>query len=242
MIPRLRVLCADDAATAAEMCAALISASVRTAIVERGVASLALSGGLTPVQMFRRLADEPLSWPDVHVWQVDERAVSLRDAARTWTHVCSALLQRVPIEAGHLHPMPVESEDLAAASAEYASLLQHVVGVPPVLDVVHLGLGTDGHTASLVPGDPALEVMTEDVAATGVYQGHRRMTLTYPVINGAREIVWLVTGGEKADVLSRLCGGDATMPAGRINAARAIVVADRAAAARLDVRAGASGA
>jgi 6-phosphogluconolactonase len=126
--------------------------------------------------------------------------------------------------------MPVESPDLEAAAARYATLLEEIAGAPAVLDLVHLGLGPDGHTASLLPGDSALEVSDRDVALTGgVYQGRRRMTLTYPVINRARGILWLVTGAEKVPMLARLRAGDRSIPGGRVRQDRARLMADRAA-------------
>jgi 6-phosphogluconolactonase len=129
--------------------------------------------------------------------------------------------------------MPVEEADLAAAAGRYALELERIAGSPPVLDLVHLGLGADGHTASLVPGDPVLDVDDSDVAVTGVYQGRRRMTLTYPIIDRSRGVLWVVTGSEKADMLARLRAADPTIPAGRVAQGRAIVVADRAAAEAL---------
>jgi len=126
--------------------------------------------------------------------------------------------------------MSVESDDLEGASRRYALALEEIAGVPAVLDLVHLGLGPDGHTASLVPGDPVLDVTGADVALTDVYQGRRRMTLTYPVLNRARRIVWLVTGRDKADMLTRLYKGDDSIPAGRVRRDRALVLADREAA------------
>lgn len=236
MMPRPHLVVADDPAEAAVHGATLISAALRAAIEARGIGSVAVSGGQTPLPMFRQLAGEPVSWPDVHVWQVDERAVPLDHPARTWTHVCDAFVRRVPTPIGHLHPMPVDEGDLATAAAEYAALLRSTIGVPPVLDVVHLGLGADGHTASLVSGDPVLEERNEEVSPTKPYQGHRRMTLTGPAINRARHIVWLVLGEDKAAILRRLYEGDTTIPAGRINPVNATIVADRAAAAGIDRR------
>jgi 6-phosphogluconolactonase/glucosamine-6-phosphate isomerase/deaminase len=126
--------------------------------------------------------------------------------------------------------MPVESTDLEAAAKQYAETLAKIAGSPPVLDLVHLGLGPDGHTASLVPGDPVLQVNDAQVAATGVYQGRRRLTLTYPVLNRARRVLWLVTGAEKVEMLARLRAADPSIPAGRVNQERALILADRAAA------------
>jgi 6-phosphogluconolactonase len=143
------------------------------------------------------------------------------------------LLAHCPLRPEQIHAMPVESADLEAASAQYATTLREVGGFPAVLDLAHLGLGPDGHTASLVPGDPVLDVTDADVALTGLYQGRRRMTLTYPVLNRSRRIVWLVTGGEKAEMLTRLYGGDRSIPAGRIRQDQALVLADHEAASRL---------
>src|SRR5207302_8686569 len=132
------------------------------------------------------------------------------------THLRESLLTRVPLRPEQIHAMPVESPDLEAAAETYSRTLFEVAGSPPVLDLVHLGLGPDGHTASLVPGDPVLDVTDADVALTGVYQQKRRMTLTYPILNRARRILWLVTGKDKVTALARLHEGDVSIPAGRI--------------------------
>ncbi len=126
--------------------------------------------------------------------------------------------------------MPVESPDVEKAAAEYVKTLERIAGVPPVLDLVHLGLGPDGHTASLVPGDPVLDVTNVDVATTGIYQGRRRMTVTYPVLNRARCIVWLVMGSDKHEPLMKLQRADHSIPAGRVRQDAAMLFADRAAA------------
>jgi 6-phosphogluconolactonase len=155
------------------------------------------------------------------------------DPDRNLTHLRESLLDRTPLRPEQVHAMPVEQADLEAAATRYARTLQEVAGSPPVLDLAHLGLGPDGHTASLVPGDPVLGVTDWDVAVTGVYQGRRRMTLTYPILNRSRRVLWLVTGGGKADMLVRLRDGDKTIPAGRVRQDQALVLADQAAAARL---------
>jgi 6-phosphogluconolactonase len=140
-----------------------------------------------------------------------------------------SLLAQSPIRPGQIHAMPVELSNLEAGVVQYAATLRDIAGSPPVLDLVHLGLGPDGHTASLVPGDPVLNVNDADVALTGEYQRRRRMTLTYPMINRARQILWLTTGSEKASVLTRLRQRDLSIPAGKLSQERAVVFADQAA-------------
>ena len=144
-----------------------------------------------------------------------------------------SLLDHAPLHPDHIYAMPVEEHDLTVAAGEYDHMLQRLAGSPPVLDLVHLGLGPDGHTASLVPGDPVLEITEADVAVTGPYQGHPRMTLTYPILNRSRRILWLVTGGDKAGMLVRLINGDQSIPAGRVGQEAAVVIADEAAAKQL---------
>ena len=222
-----------DETSAAQAAAKAIAAEARSAVAGRGRFVMAVSGGRTPWIMLRILAEEDLPWRSIHVVQVDERVAPPGDKDRNLTHLRESLLDHSPIPPEHIHAMPVEWPDLDAAAREYASLLAKIAGSPPTLDLVHLGLGPDGHTASLVPGDPVLNVTAADVALTGVYQGRRRMTLTYPAIDRARRILWLATGSEKADALSRLRRGDLTVPAGRICRLRAVIFADRAAASDL---------
>ena len=217
----------------ARKAAAIIAADARAAVPARGRFIMAVSGGRTPWLMLRALADEQLPWENVHVFQVDERAAPAGDPDRNLAHLRVSLLDHAPLRPDHMHAMPVEAADLDRAAGQYALTLQEVAGLPPVLDLVHLGLGPDGHTASLVPGDPVLDVTDADVAVTGPYQGRRRMTLTFPIINRSRRVLWLVTGGEKAGTLVRLRDGDPSIPASRVRQDRALVLADRAAAERL---------
>jgi 6-phosphogluconolactonase len=224
----------SNADAVAQKAAALVAAEARAAAAARGSFVMAVSGGNTPWQMLRALAGEDVPWDAVQVVQVDERVAPAGDPDRNLTHLRESLLDHAPLRPERIHAMPVESTNLEAACAEYASMLQTLAGSPPVLDLVHLGLGPDGHTASLVPGDPVLEVKNADVALTGLYKGRRRMTLTYPIINRSRRVLWLVTGGEKAGMLARLRAGDAQIPAGRVRADHALVLADRAAAGQLD--------
>jgi 6-phosphogluconolactonase len=222
-----------DAEAVAQEAAAVIASEARTAVAARGRFIMAVSGGHTPWQMLRALAGEEVPWEGVHIVQVDERVAPAGDPDRNLTHLRESLLEHAPLRPEQIYAMPVEEKDLMAAAVRYTSTLREVAGTPPVLDLVHLGLGPDGHTASLVPGDSVLDITDTDVALTGVYQGRRRMTLTYPTLNRARHVLWLVTGSDKAGPLVRLRDGDVTIPAGRVRQDRALVLADRAAAEKL---------
>jgi 6-phosphogluconolactonase len=222
-----------DPESVARKAAGVIAAEARAAIAARGRFVVAISGGHTPWIMLRDLADEDIPWTGVHIVQVDERVAPTGHSDRNLTHLQESLLEHAPLRPEQIHAMPVESSDLESAAKHYALTLSEVAGSPPVLDVVHLGLGPDGHTASLVPGDAILQVTGQDVALTGVYQGRRRMSLTYPIINRSRRLLWLVTGAEKIEMLARLRNADLSIPAGRISGNRALVLADRAAAGEL---------
>lgn len=220
----------DTAESVAQRAADVIAEAARNAVAARGRFVFAVSGGHTPWVMLRALATADVPWPAVHLVQVDERLAPAGDPDRNLTHLHESLLDHAPLAVAQIHAMPVESNDLAAAAAKYADTLREIAGSPPVLDLVHLGLGPDGHTASLVPGDPVLRVDDADVAITGSYQGRRRMTLTYPMINRSRQVLWVVTGGEKIQMLNRLLDGDESIPAGRIRREQALLLADKAAA------------
>jgi len=220
----------SDADSVAREAARLIASEARAAVAARGSFVMAVSGGKTPWIMLRDLAQEEMPWNAVHVVQVDERVAPAGDPDRNLTHLRESLLSHAPLPPQQIHAMPVESADLAAGAAQYAKVLQSIAGSPPVLDLVHLGMGPDGHTASLVPGDPVLNINDADVAITAIYQGRPRMTLTYPIINRARRVLWLVTGKEKAGMLARLQSGDVSIPAGRIRGDDAVVLADQDAA------------
>jgi 6-phosphogluconolactonase len=206
---------------------------IEAAVAQRGRCLLALSGGRSPWQMLTVLAEEPLPWERLQVLQIDERVVPADDERRNALHLAAELLAPGRLPRGAFHAMPVEQADPDAAATAYEATLECVGGLLPVLDIVQLGLGADGHTASLVPGDPTLDVHDRDVAATGVYQGTRRVTLTFPLLDRARRVLWLVTGEEKADALAKLVAGDRGIPAGRVASVRAAVFADEAAAAKL---------
>ena len=210
----------DDADAVARRGAEIVAQHAAAAIADHGTFAFAVSGGRTPWAMFADLAGQ-LPWEKVTIFQVDERVAPDGDPDRNLTQLQRAL---PPGGASDVRPMPVWADDLEVAAAQYADEL------PPSLDLVHLGLGPDGHTASLVPGDPVLDIEDRDVALTAEYQGRRRMTLTYPALNRSRAILWLVTGEDKVDALARLRAGDESIPGGRIATEHALVVADAAAA------------
>ena len=222
-----------DADAVAIAAAQVIAAEARAAVALRGKFVMAVSGGRTPWQMLRALANEEVPWLNVHIVQVDERIAPAGDADRNLTHLRESLLSHAPLPPEQIYAMPVESSDLYAAAKNYAHTLEQICGAPPILDLAHLGLGADGHTASLIPGDPVLDIADRDVALTGIYQKRRRMTLTYPLLNRARRILWVVTGAEKVEMLVRLRAADVSIPAGKIRQENALVLADRAAAEKL---------
>jgi 6-phosphogluconolactonase len=203
-----------DAPGAVLRVAGLIAECARAVVEDRGAFTLALSRS---AELAARLGEEDLPWPRVTVFQVDERVAPLGHDDRTLTQLHAAL----PL--GAVRPLPVDDPDLDAAAARYAAEL------PERLDLVHLGLGADGHTASLVPGDPVLDVHDRPVAVTQEHDGYRRMTLTYPALEAARKLVWLVSGESKRDALSRLLAGDLSIPAARVGNEHQRVVIDRAA-------------
>ena len=215
--PQIEIL--PDAAAVAERGAAFVAEQARAAIADHDRFTLAVSGGRTPWAMFAHLVGQ-MPWEEVTIYQVDERVAPDGDSDRNLTNLQRSL---PPGGAADVRPMPVGAHDLEEAAAAYARSL------PEAFDLVHLGLGPDGHTASLVPGDPVLEVTDRGVALTGAYQGHQRMTLTYPTLNAARQVLWLVTGDDKVDALRRLRAGDTSIPAGRGGPANALIVADAAA-------------
>jgi 6-phosphogluconolactonase len=220
-----------DAYAVAKAAACIIAGEAREAVAARGRFVMAVSGGKTPWQMLRDLAAEEVPWSRVHVVQVDERIAPAGDPDRNLTHLCESLLSTAPILQENIHAMPVEIPSTAQACLEYTQTLNTLCGEPPVLDLVHLGLGPDGHTASLIPGDPVCNVLDAEVASSGLYQNRHRLTLTYPVINRARRILWVVTGAEKAPMVPRLLAGDPTVPAGPVSQQNARLLLDAPAAA-----------
>ncbi|MGH8495186.1 MAG: 6-phosphogluconolactonase [Gammaproteobacteria bacterium] len=222
----------DSPDLACRAAAATIACSARECIAERGRFLVAFSGGRSPARMLSALAGEDLPWNFVHVFQVDERVAPAGHSDRNLTGLKANLLEHVAIPPMQIYPMPVESANLSAASSAYERTLAKAAGRPPLLDLVHLGLGEDGHTASLVPHDPVVDIKGSEVAVTGAYQGRRRMTMTYPILNRARERLWLVLGEQAADALTRMLEGDTSIPAGRVKRENSTVFADKDAAQR----------
>ena len=206
----------DDLATAA---ADFVAERARRAVAAKGAFSFAVSGGRTPCKMFAELLCRDVPWRQTVIYQVDERVAPPGDPARNLTNLVDTLAGVAPL----IEPMPVNDDDLDVGAERYGELL------PKRLDLVHLGLGPDGHTASLVPRDPVLDVSDRLVATTGEYKGRRRMTLTYHALARADQLLWLVTGSDKRDALSLLLVGDVSIPASRVEAARSLIMADRSA-------------
>jgi 6-phosphogluconolactonase len=209
-----------DAAAVASAAATYVAEHARAAVAARGQFTFAVSGGHTPWAMFAELASEDMPWAQTEIFQVDERVAPDGDPDRNLTNLRKSL-GSAPAQ---VRPMPVNDTDLVAAAATYAGVL------PQRFDLIHLGLGPDGHTASLVPGDPVLQVTDALVGLTQPYQGHRRMTQTYPALARADQLLWLITGADKRDPLTKLLAGDESIPAGRVVAARSLIMADESAA------------
>lgn len=233
----------DDEEAVAVRTAEIIAEAARTAIDRLGRAVLGFSGGSTPAPMLEHLGTADVRWQATHVVQVDERVAPDGHADRNWTMLTGSLLSVADIPRALLHPMPVTAAihggsteltgaALAQAAADYGRRLTTIAGAPPTLDVVHLGIGDDGHAASLVPGDPARAVTDQWVTTAGPYQGRLRMTMTYPTINAARLIVWQITGAGKAGAARAGLQGRG-VPASQVRRRDAIAVLDRAAAAEL---------
>ena len=226
----IEVLPTADAVAA--RAAAIIERSVREDIARAGRATLAVSGGRTPWIMLQALAASALDWKRIDFFQVDERVAPADHTDRNATHAAAALGAAMRKAPRSFHWMPVEGDDLDAAASDYATQLRAASGSPPVLGTVHLGLGVDGHTASIFPGSPLFD-SAADVAVAPAHLGRVRMTLTLPTLNRARRIVWVVTGRDKVEALAGLMSGDPSIVGSRIRRMGALVIADADAAARL---------
>lgn len=209
----------DDVDDLAKAAADFVAEHARHAVVTKGEFSFAVSGGRAPWKMFAELLRRDVPWGQTVIYQVDERVAPAGDPGRNLTNIVDALASAAP----RIEPMPVNGDNLDAGAKRYGELL------PERFDLVHLGLGPDGYTASLVPGDPVLDVSDRLVATTGKYQGRQRMTLTFAALARADQLLWLVTGADKREALSLLFAGDSSIPAGRVEAAHSLIMADRSA-------------
>lgn len=226
----MRLVIAPDATAAARAAAQFVTERLARVLARGRRPTLALSGGRAAVLLLEALAEGELAWDEVHLLQVDERISPVDDVARNWRAVLRSPLA-ARLAADRMHPMPVELPDPSVAARGYAETLLAVAGDPPALDVVHLGLGADGHTASLFPGDALLGERRKFVGVSGYHAGHRRLTVTLPVLDRAQAIAWLVTGADKAAALARFARGDRAMPAALVSQTRATCFADEMAAA-----------
>lgn len=220
---KLKVL--PDIERVAQQAVKIITRVAQERIQQSGQFSFAVSGGSTPWIMLRQLAISNLDWGKVALFQTDERIVPAGDPQRNLVQIKQQLLDHSALKQDQIFAMPVEQTDLESAARDYSQELHKRCGNPPILDLIHLGLGEDGHTASLLPGDSAL-TSHETIAISNEYQGLRRMTMTYSVINAARHRLWIVTGAKKRAMLERLYHGDRSIPAGRVERDNAIILAD----------------
>ena len=209
--------------------AAYLEQAIRGALTHQKSFSLAISGGRTPWEMLKLLSKADLPWQRINLFQVDERVAPDGHPDRNLTQLFQAIAGTPMVTQLRIFPMPVTAEDLDAAATEYTEVLNEVTEGKG-LDLIHLGLGSDGHTASLVPGDEVLAVQNRLVACTqNNYQGRIRMTLTYPLLNAAKQILWVVTGSEKKEMVQRMLQQDPSIPAGSIRSENALLLVDQAA-------------
>lgn len=228
----MRIMIGKDPATAAALAADWLAERITEDVGARGRCVIAWSGGETPWNTLEELTTRNVPWHALQVVQVDERVVASADPLRNFTRIHALLCKRGRLDEAQLHPMPVERPDPDLAAREYAKTLAAVAGSPPILDIVQLGMGVDGHTASLLPGAATLKITDRDVAATEVYSGTRRMTMTLPCINRARAHCWIITGAQKAARLRELLAGREEIPAAKVTRDNAIVFVDAAAVSR----------
>jgi 6-phosphogluconolactonase len=228
--PSLEVL--PNARAVADRGAALLADWLKEAVEQHGDAMFAVSGGRSPWPMFELLVqDTTVPWGKVHLVQVDERVLPDGHEERNWTRTAQCFVDAGPITVARAHPMPVTAEDLEAATVEYAELLGAICP-ESTIDALHLGLGDDGHTASLAPGDGVCDIVDRDVALTeGLYKGTRRMTLTRPCLDRATHMLFQVSGEAKRCAVKQLLAGDTSIPAGLLRCQDAVVLADTAAGA-----------
>ncbi len=224
----------EDSESVARQAAAIIAQEARLSVSARGRFVMALSGDAASMLMLRELTREQIVWERLHVVQTDECVAPITASCRNLTRLRQGLLEYSLLRPQQIHAMPVEAAEIEVAAARYALSLQRIAGSPPVLDLVYLTLGADGRVAALLSGDPVLDVMNQDVTLTRIHEGRQWMTLTCPILNRARFVLWCVTGAEQAEVLVRLVEHDQSIPGGRIRGATALILADRPAAAHVE--------
>jgi len=233
----------DSPAALATRAADGFASACEQAIRERGRFAVALSGGTTPRAMLEALAERALAWPNIHFFWSDERCVGPEDPDSNYGMARAALLDRAGVPPPNVHRMKGELEPRAGAR-DYSEALRVFFTAWPIFDLVYLGLGPDGHTASLFPGTTALDVTDETCVANrvgGQVPSPWRLTLTYPTINAARRVRFLVEGAKKADILKQVVEGAQDVeryPAQGIAPGSGDLrwLIDAAAAARLEVR------
>lgn len=234
---RYQLVVAESAEELARQAAETIASTIDLALGQRDRAQIALAGGGTPKATYIKLGSEHLPWQRVDVLLGDERWVSEGDPASNARMVRETLLAQGPAKGARLHPVPTNLATPEASAEAYAALLAQLCsGEPPALDLVLLGLGDDGHTASLFPGTASLSCVDRSVTvATG--KGLERITFTAPVLSAARQVIFLVSGADKRQALERLFDGDESTqrtPARLVKpAGTVLVLADSAAAAGL---------
>jgi 6-phosphogluconolactonase len=219
-----------DTEAVAKEAAAIIAQKARLSVSARGRFVLAVSGDSMSLLMLNALIEEQVVWERIQLVQLDECVLPITDPERKATRLRAALLENSWLRPQQIHAMPVESRDLEVAAARYALHLHRIAGSPPILDLVHLTLGQDGRAAALLPGDPVLDVSDQDVSVSSAPDGPRWMTLTYPILNRSRFLLWTAIGEDHADVLRRLRAHDESIPAGRVRGGPTLILADRLAA------------
>jgi 6-phosphogluconolactonase len=243
--PAVSVRVAADPEALAAAAAQRIRAAASAAAGARGRFALALTGGRTPRLLYARLGESPrreaLPWDRTELFWTDERAVPPDHPDSNYGMARETLLERIAIPRGRIHRMPAEREDLEGAARDYEDEIARVLGrpaggPPPAFDLILLGLGADGHVASLFPGSPALDESRRWVVpASAPAHPHPRLTLTLPVLNAARAALFLVSGADKAEAVAAVLTLSLDLPAGRVRPPEGEVVwlVDRAAALKL---------
>jgi 6-phosphogluconolactonase len=238
--PGSRVTVLEDAPAVAAAAADRFVAGARAAIAERGVFRVALSGGSTPKQVYRLLTAAPrvaaVDWSRVEFFWGDERAVPPDHEESNFGVAYGMLISQLPgVRPDAVHRMPAEAPDIEGAALAYEAELRLAFGArgdqPPVFDLIWLGMGADGHTASLFPDSAALDEQRRWVVANWAPGPEAwRMTLTYPVLNAGRRVVFVVIGADKAEAFAGVQAGRSEYPAQRVAATDTEWLVDRSVA------------